>query len=117
MRKRAYLGCLLGSAFLLSSSLAQLHADEQRRISEKELHRRVKEAHTVDQYRELAEYCRAQETKYHSLAQEEHHELQRLEQGSIVWPSKPPTAIDATEHLYQYYSLKAEEMERFVTEL
>lgn len=116
MRIRVFTACLAVPALLLACGAASSRADVAGQFSEKELHRLVREAHTTEQYRQLAEYCREQATRFHSLAVQEQHEILRLEQSSLVFPHKYPSALDSAEHLYQYYSLKAGEMGQFAAE-
>lgn len=116
MRIRVSVACLAMPTLLLACSAVLSRADAAGQFSEKELHRLVKEAHTTEQYRQLAEYCREQATRFHSLAVQEQHEILRLEQSSLSFPHKYPTALDSAEHLYQYYSLKAGEMGQFAAE-
>lgn len=103
--------CLVDNGFCI-----QVHAEAQKHLSRKELHKQVREAHTTEQYRALAEYFRAEQSRFESMAKMEESELARLRENPAAVPGKYPTRIDSANHFYQYYMLKADEMGRRVAE-
>lgn len=97
---------------LLSGSMGWglLKAFAQNQMSARDLLRREKEAHTSGEYRSLSEYFRREEVRYRGEADKEQQEIKSLQRSTAIWPSKYPTRMDAAMHLYQFYSLKAEQM-------
>lgn len=117
MQKRIRSLCLLAGILLFSGNyLLPLRAETQKPLSRSALRKQVREAHTAEQYRALAEYFRGEQIRFRLKAQKEEQNLFDLRENAAVMPSKYPTPVDSATRLFQYYSWKAEEMGRRATE-
>jgi len=74
-----------------------------------EVQKMVREAHTAEQYRQLAEYYRWQQQEFEERARAEEHEwVRRVFQVSI--PEKYPRPEDSSRYRYEYFSYEAARM-------
>jgi hypothetical protein len=74
-----------------------------------QLKKMAQEAHTPDQYRDLATYYWDQQNNYHQRAKAVHHEWVSQWQTTPYHPAKYPTPADAARNLYNDYVSKAAE--------
>lgn len=90
------------------ASLGRAYADESSAPSytKAELHKLASEAHSSEQYRALAKYFRAQQTKYQRQAQEEKAEWERRSQNVTGPAAKYPRPVDSSRDRYEYFEYK-----------
>ena len=76
-----------------------------------EIRRMVREAHTGDQYRELAAYFRARQQDFHQSAREEHAEwARRAMVMNFGLAAKYPGPVDSSRYRYEYFTAESAEM-------
>ena len=94
-------------------SLGRSYADESAapNYSKAELHKLVREAHSSEQYRALARYFRAQQTKYQQQAQEEKAEWERRSQNVTGVAAKYPRPVDSSRNRYEYFTYEVGQMD------
>ena len=99
-------------AVLSIASLGRAYAGDSANspYSKAELHKLVSEAHTADQYRALAEYFRAQESRYQQLAHTEKTEWSLRAQNVTSNAAKYPRPVDSSRNRYEYFIYKAGQM-------
>jgi hypothetical protein len=95
------------------ASLGRGYADESAApdYTKAELHKLVREAHSSEQYRSLARYFRAQQTKYQQQAQEEKAEWERRSQNVTGAAAKYPRPVDSSRNRYEYFTYKAGQLD------
>jgi len=71
----------------------------------------IKNAHSAEQYRQLAAYFHQQETKYRAEAASEMIERDRRVQVNRGMAQKYPRPVDSAEHLYESYVTRADSAE------
>lgn len=80
--------------------------------SKTEVHRMMREAHTVDQYRALADYFRAQQQHFEFQAQAEKEEWERRSQNVSGPAAKYPRPVDSSRNRYEYFTYEAQAMQQ-----
>lgn len=80
--------------------------------SKAEVRRMVHEAHTVEQYRALASYFRAQQQRFDEQAQSEKKEWERRAANVSGPAAKYPRPVDSSRNRYEYFTAEAQEMDR-----
>lgn len=75
-----------------------------------EVRKMIREAHTPDQYRALANYFRAQQLAYRNQAKSEVLELERRWQFMSGPAAKYPRPVDSSRYRYEYFMYEAEQM-------
>jgi len=99
---------LLGAFVLAGTSYADQSAAPN--YSKAEVHMMVREAHTADQYRALASYFRAQQSKFQAQAQSEKQEWERRSQNVAGPSAKYPRPVDSSKNRYDYFTYEAGQM-------
>ncbi|HTB96916.1 MAG TPA: hypothetical protein VK716_07890 [Terracidiphilus sp.] len=101
-------------AALSIASITLGYADESasQKFSKEELHKLVREAHSVDQYRQLASYFRARQIKLQQQAQAERAEWQRRSQDISSVSMKYPRPVDSSRNRYEYFMYEAGQMDQ-----
>src|SRR5580692_7686337 len=79
-------------------------------FSKTELQRLIKEAHTPQQYRTLADYFKSQQQKYEQQAQSEKQEWDRRSQNVTGPAAKYPRPVDSSRNRYEYFAYQAGQM-------
>ena len=74
-----------------------------------EIQKMVHDAHTSEQYRELAEYYRFRQQSFELRARAEKHEWVRRT-FDVSTPGKYPTPEDSSKNRYEYFMYEAEKM-------
>jgi len=76
--------------------------------SRPELRQLVREAHTPEQYRVLADYYAHQHDSFRQEAAEEKQEWERRSMNVSGPAAKPPRPVDSAKNLYEYYVWEAD---------
>lgn len=79
-------------------------------LSHAELTKMVREAHTPQQYKALADYYRSRETAYEQQAQSEKAEWERRSQNITGPTAKYPRPVDSSRNRYEYFAYEAQQM-------
>ena len=79
-------------------------------FSKTELQRMMKEAHTPQQYKTLADYFKSQQQKYQQQAQSEKQEWDRRSQNVTGPAAKYPRPVDSSRNRYEYFAYEAQQM-------
>ena len=104
-RQIAYLMVFLA----VSCAMAIAEAPARSNYTRAEVQKMIRDAHTAEQYRELAEYYRMQQQNYEIRAREERHEWVRRTFDDAA-PEKYPTAESAARNRYEYFTYEAARM-------
>jgi hypothetical protein len=93
----------------ISCAAAYAEAPARSNYTRAEVQKMIRDAHTAEQYRELAEYYRSRQQSYEISARQEKHEwVRRAYDDSAA--EKYPTPEDASRYRYEYFSYKAAQM-------
>ena len=101
-------GIAVAFAFVLttpSSRAVTLH----RSYSSSEIKQMMREAHTPDQYRAIAQYYDERHTEFSAKAADEMAEWARRSEMTSGLAAKYPRPVDAARNLYEYYAHEADE--------
>jgi len=71
----------------------------------------IRDAHTSQQYEELAAYYRSRQWSYRQQAQSEFIELERRMAIDTCLAAKYPRPIDSSRNRYEYFKYEAHQME------
>lgn len=74
-----------------------------------EIQKMVRDAHTAEQYRELAEYYRFRQQSFELRARAEKHEWVRRT-FDVSTPGKYPSPEDSSKNRYEYFTYEAAKM-------
>jgi hypothetical protein len=77
-------------------------------LSGDELHGLIKNAHSSEQYKQLAAYYHQQEAKYRNMAADEKAERDRRAQVNAALMQKYPRPVDSAQYLYESYVTDAD---------
>jgi len=108
MSQRHYLA-LIAAFFLVACSMARGEAPSRPNYTRAEVEKMARDAHTAEQYRELAEYFRSQQLSFELRARAEKHEWVRRTFDETA-PGKYPSPEDASRNRYEYFSYEAAKM-------
>lgn len=100
---------ILVCATLPTIALAQPDT-AQPHYTRSELKLLMRNAHTPDQYQQLASYFRSQQSIYSDKAASEKTEWDRRKAITASPALKYPTPSDSARNLYDYYTSKADQM-------
>jgi hypothetical protein len=78
-------------------------------IPGQELHNLIKNAHSTEQYQQLAGYYHQQEAKYRAEAVAEKAERDRRAQVNASVYQKYPRPVDSAQYLYESYTASADQ--------
>jgi hypothetical protein len=70
----------------------------------------IQEAHTDQQYNELASYFRSRQQGYEQQAQAEKHEWAQRSQDVTSVAAKYPRPVDSSKNRYEYFTYEAGKM-------
>ncbi len=84
-------------------------APDQTQYTAAEIRRMAREAHTVHQYAQLADYYQTQHRFYQKKAAEMMDEWARRNEVIAPLYEKYPRPVDSARNLYEYYQYKAAE--------
>jgi hypothetical protein len=94
---------------LVACGMAFAEAPSRPNYTRAELQKMVRDAHTAEQYRELADYYRSQQLNFELRARAEKHEwIRRAFEDSP--PGKYPSPEEASRHRYEYFTYEAAKM-------
>jgi hypothetical protein len=93
----------------MAVSVACAEAPSRPNYSRAEIQKMVHNAHTAEQYRELAEYYRFRQQSYELRARAEEHEWVRRT-FDVSAPAKYPTPEDSSKNRYDYFMYEAAKM-------
>jgi hypothetical protein len=93
----------------VSCAVAFAEAPARSNYTRAEIQKMIRDAHTAEQYRELAEYYRSRQQSYEIRAREERHEWVRRTFDETA-PEKYPTPEDASRYRYEYFTYEAARM-------
>lgn len=94
---------------LVACGVAFAEAPSRPNYTRAEIQQMVRDAHTAEQYRELAEYYRSQQLSFELRARAEKHEWARrtFEESP---PGKYPSPEEASRRRYEYFTYEAAKM-------
>lgn len=95
---------------IFALAVSALHAEPQ--YSKTEIMGLMRTAHTVDEYRALSGYFRAQEKQFEQKAQSEKLEWDRRSADVTSIAAKYPRPVDSSKNRYEYFTYKAQEMDQ-----
>lgn len=104
--KATFLTAILAASF----SLAHTEPSGTDQYSKNEVKQMVREAHTSQQYRTLADYFRSQQQMFEQEAQSEKREWERRSQNTSGLAQKYPRPVDSSKNRYEYFSYEAGQM-------
>ncbi len=84
-------------------------ASDQPQYTAAQIRRMAREAHTVEQYAQLADYYQTQHRHYQKKAVEMMGEWARRNEVIAPLYEKYPRPVDSARNLYEYYQYKAAE--------
>ena len=102
-------------ALCLRTSAAQLNAEEQIHYSRRQLHKRMREAKTPSDYRQLADYFQLEQLRFRAKAEAAAEEWFHCARN-VTMPTKFPTRADSAQALWHYYSYKADKMAQLASQ-
>jgi hypothetical protein len=108
---------VLSLVFATVSSAQQSNGsvDDSMHISQGQLKRLVREAHTATQYEALANYYSKQQKDYSARAAEEKQEWARRSAQVMASAAKYPWPVDSAHYLYDYDVYMATNAEQLAT--
>ncbi|MGD0732434.1 MAG: hypothetical protein ABR956_14330 [Terracidiphilus sp.] len=111
MKKSLILGSILSFALASAGSAqgAAAPAEDHGNYTQAQLKQMAHEAHTPQQYKELASFYGNQQKSYLEKAGEEKQEWIRRSQITTSIYAKYPRPADSARYLYEYYAAKASE--------
>jgi len=109
MKKLLVRAAIAGSVILAVGG-GRLYGADAKPVSRAELHQMTRNAHTGDQYRELAEYYRSKQSDYEQQARVERAQWLSLRLGAPWAMTKAPTPVDFARNWYEILNGRAEKM-------
>jgi hypothetical protein len=97
---------------ILAASAALAEAPSRPNYTHAEIQKMIRDAHTTEQYRELAEYYRWRQLNYELQARGEKHEWIRRT-FDVTVPAKYPTPENSSKNRYEYFTYEAAKMGAF----
>lgn len=109
MRTRLGVGVIIA---LLTAAFSVAHAQvaSPPHYTRSELRKMMQEAHTEQQYTELASYFRSRQEAYEQQAHVERLEWIRRSQDVTGGAAKYPRPVDSSKNRYEYLTYEAEQM-------
>ena len=101
------LGCILAPF-----AVAAAEPSNAPQYNKSEVRRLMREAHTPEQYRELASYFRGQQQHFEEQARSEKIEWERRAANVSGPAAKYPRPVDSSRNRYEYFTAEAQEMDR-----
>jgi hypothetical protein len=93
----------------IAAGVARAEAPARPNYTRAQVQKMVRDAHTAEQYRELAEYYRSRQQSYEIRARAEKHEWVRRT-FDVSAPSKYPSPEDSSRYRYEYFTYEAAKM-------
>ena len=93
----------------MAVGVACAEAPARQNYTRAEIQKMVHEAHTSEQYRELAEYYRFRQQSFELRARAEKHEWVRRT-FDVSTPGKYPSPEDSSKNRYEYFMYEATKM-------
>ena len=109
MRTRLGVGVIIA---MLLATFNVVHAQPTNapHYTHSELRKMMQEAHTDQQYKELASYFRSRQEAYEQQAQAEKLEWERRSQDVTSMAAKYPRPADSSRSRYEYFAYEAGKM-------
>lgn len=97
---------------LAISSIGGTHAQssESHNYSKSQIKQMIREAHTTQQYEQLASYFRSRQQDFEQQAQSEKVEWERRAQNVTGPAAKYPRPVDSSRNRYEYFTYEAGQM-------
>jgi hypothetical protein len=108
MISRRQIACLF-TFLILTAGVALAEAPARSNYTHAEIQKMIRDAHTPEQYRELAEYYRWRQLNYELEAHGEKHEWIRRT-FDVTVPAKYPTPGDSSRNRYEYFTYESSKM-------
>jgi hypothetical protein len=109
MRQRIH---VLASLVVLATGIVFAESPASVGSGQSSLQKMIREAHTPQQYQQLASYFKAQQQTMQQKAQEEKAEWQRRSQITVSVAQKYPRPVDSSRNRYEYFAYEADQMGR-----
>jgi hypothetical protein len=103
---------VVASLVVLAAGLAFAESPANVGSGHSNLHQMIREAHTPQQYQQLASYFKAQQQTMEQKAQVEKAEWQRRSQNTASAAQKYPRPVDSSRNWYEYLAYEADQMGR-----
>jgi hypothetical protein len=110
LRKIAF--AVVFASLTLSLSAARAESASPVNYSRSELKKMVRDAHTPEQYRELACYYRVRQQEFEQQAHDELVWFARRSMNVSLAAAKYPTPTDSSRNRYEYFNYEAGQMGR-----
>ena len=81
-----------------------------RQYTNSEIKQMIREAHTVQQYQEIATYFEGRQQYFRQQAYSEFVELERRSQNVTCLAAKYPRPVDSSRNRYEYFKYEARQM-------
>src|SRR5208337_4353695 len=97
---------------VVMSAAGQMHAQlsDHRAFTQSEIKQMIADAHTAQQYHDIAAYFRERQQHFEEQAQSEKTEWERRSQNITGPAAKYPRPVDSSRNRYQYFATEAEQM-------
>ncbi len=109
MKTRVAVGVII-AMLVTTFNVAHAQPTNAPHYSHSELRKMIQEAHTDQQYMELASYFRSRQQDFEQQAQSEKLEWTRQGQNVTGSAAKYPRPIDSSKSRYEYLTYEAEQM-------
>ena len=109
MKTRLGVGVII-AMFVIAFNVAPAQTASAPRYTHSELRKMVQEAHTEQQYKELASYFRSRQQAFEQQAQVEKVEWSRRSQNVTSMAAKYPRPVDSSRNRYEYFIYEAGKM-------
>lgn len=109
MLRRIAIAALFAS-LSLSLSVARAESDSPVNYSRSELKKMMRDAHTPEQYRELACYYQERQQEFEQTAHDELVWFARRSMNVSLAAAKYPTPTDSSRNRYEYFNYEANQM-------
>ena len=110
MRTRLGVGVIIAMFVITFNVVARAQTASAPHYSHSELRKMVQEAHTEQQYKELASYFRFRQQTFEQQAQVEKLEWERRSQNVTSLAAKYPRPVDSSKNRYEYFIYEARQM-------
>jgi hypothetical protein len=108
--KRIWRTSLLAVSVALAESLTWAQDTQAPRVNKAEIQRMIRQAHSPEDYRAIADYFRARQKAFDNEAQAEKVEWQRRSQNVMGPAAKYPRPVDSSKYRFDYFSYESLQM-------
>lgn len=110
MRTKLGVGVIIAMFVTTFNVVAPAQTASAPHYTHSELRKMVQEAHTEQQYKELASYFRSRQQTFEQQAQVEKREWARRSQNVTSLAAKYPRPVDSSKNRYEYFNYEARQM-------